>query len=147
MWDLLSLITRLETHYYADKKIRVHIKHVHCSKHWIKEVQIIANIKTTEMKTTLALRKCLKGKVKTRAKWVLWSFWSIGRSVHPRKDFHWEHLECLLLECDSMNRKHAVDDWRLPKGERDSKVVSSNPQTGWAHVGKWRSTTLPTLHS
>lgn len=39
-----------------------------------------------------------------------YSLFDLGRSVRPRKDLHWEHLECLMLECDTANRKHAVDD-------------------------------------
>ena len=53
------------------------------------------------------------------------SLFDLRRSVRPRKDLHWEHHDCLMLECDTMNRKHTVDDWRPPKGERGCAQTQS----------------------
>lgn len=154
------------------RRIKVHIKHVHCNKSWAKEVQITTNTTTTDIQFKLALWNLFEGlNLELCPVFVLCSSWGkswnksvvyvcclqqphcccslfdLGRSACPRKDLHWEHRERLVLECDTRKRKHAAAEWRLLKVRLKGCLFKPSDWMGTYGQAKWRSYTLPNLNS
>ena len=92
------------------------IKYGHSSKSWVRGVQITSEAYASSLceesrglnlessPTCFLLFVPHEGKVETKVFSILAvgrSLFDLGRSARPRKDPHWERVDCLMLECDT----------------------------------------------